>query len=151
MGQAMAKQKRARGVHTAVVLQPDVLESLRQSPRGVSNEIRHRIDRTLYEDGFDQKTRELAADIMEIAGELQRQTGVTWHLNRSAHQALVEAVRWWLDSIKPPMNDVATASDLFVGDPLTRGQSVAQSWQRIKAEMAKSHQEILGLHEGDKS
>jgi hypothetical protein len=145
------KAKRARGVHTAVVLQPDVLESLRQSPRGVSNEIRHRINRTLYEDGFDQKTRELAADIMEIANELHRQTGVTWHLNRGAHQALVEAVRWWLDSIKPPVDDVGAVSDLFVGDPLTRGQSVAQSWQRIKAEIAKTDQEIINLHEGDKS
>jgi len=148
----MAKKMRARGVHTAVVLQPDVLESLRKSPRGVSNEIRHRINRTLYQEQFDLQTRELAADIMEIAAELHRQTGVSWYRNRSAHEALIEAVRTWLDSIKPPIDGTAaTVSDLFVGDAVTRGQSVAQSWQRIKAEMAKSNREILGRHEGGKS
>ena len=52
----MKKSKRAR-VHTAVVLPPDVLEQLRRSERGVSEEVRRRVDRTLDEDAFDEKPR----------------------------------------------------------------------------------------------
>ena len=50
------QKKRKRGIHTAVVLEPEVLERLRKSKEGVSFEIRERIRRTLEQDTFDGRT-----------------------------------------------------------------------------------------------
>jgi hypothetical protein len=146
----MAKAKRGRGVHTAVVLSPEVRDQLKESERGLSEEIRERIERTLEWDTHDEPTRELAADIMGIAHELNRQTGVAWHTNSVAHDALAAAVQLLLENTKPPAGSAAV-SDLFVGDPRTRGRSVAQFYLRIKAENEKTRQELLRRHTGDKS
>jgi hypothetical protein len=99
-------------------------------------EIRHRLTLTLEEDQFEMPTRELARDVMFLADEVKRQSGLSWHTYPKAHEALAEALRMWLEIIKPPIAESAAASDLFgPDDPSTLGRSIARSYQREKVKI----------------
>ena len=68
-----------RGVHTAVVLPPEVLDQLRKSERGVSEEIRRRIALTFEQDAADRVIRELCDEVRRIADKLRQDFGAEWH------------------------------------------------------------------------
>jgi hypothetical protein len=106
-------------------------DQLRQSAIGLSEEIRQRVDRTLYEDQFDAQTREFAVDIMHIA-DMVKDTGVTWHQNPKAFEAFSIAVAEWLKVIEPKW--VGGAADDLLGpvDPGTLGVTIARAYKRMK-------------------
>jgi hypothetical protein len=150
----MGKTKlRGRGIHTAVVLPPEVLDRLRQSERGVSEEIRRRIALTLEQDAIDPATRELLAAVTWIAGELHRQSRASWHAFPKAHEALSVAIQTWLEMVKPKEPGGAANDLLSPDDPPTLGRSIARHYQRFKAEMEKTDRELRNLSQGkgDKS
>jgi hypothetical protein len=128
-----------------VVLPPDVLEQLRASERGVSEEIRRRIVLTLEAETYDEQTRELAVDIMGLADEVTRQSEVPWHSNPKAHQALATAIQVWLED-HPPTGFGAASAALFGPDhPETLGRSIAKYYERFKAVRKKTEKEIAAL------
>jgi len=114
---------RQPGVHTAVRLPPEVLEKLRQSERGVSEEIRERIARTLLEDELDPNTRDLLNLARWLAEFLRSDFGGQWwHASPRAHEAFVAGVAELLAHYKPreppvvrgPAGEVRVGvSDLF--------------------------------------
>jgi hypothetical protein len=114
-----------------VVLQPDVLDKLRKGSGGVSEEIRRRIDRTLFEDGYSQATRSLADAAMWIADEIDRQVGAPWHTSRNGHLAVATALQTWLVELCAPDAASDPTQDSFgPDDPGTLGRSVARQYQR---------------------
>jgi hypothetical protein len=138
----------------AVALPPDIRDQLQAAAdtagHSLAEEIRRRINRTLYEDSFDEPTRKLATAVKWLAEEVSRQSEVPWHSNPRAQKALAAAIQDRLEITAPPWQ--GAASDLFgPGDPATLGRAISRSYQRVDAEMEKTHQEILRRHTGDKS
>jgi hypothetical protein len=133
----MEQEKKPRGVHTALVLQPDVLEKLKKGSGGVSAEIRRRIDRTFLEDEFSEATRSLADAVMWIADEIDRQIGLPWNASRNGHLAVATALQTWLELCAPAA--ISGKDPLLFGpdDPETLGRSVARQYQRFNSDLAK--------------
>ncbi len=135
------KAKKPR-VQVAVRLEPEMLEELQKDGHlSLSDEIRQRINRTLFLDTYDDATRAFAEDVMWLANEISRQVGSTWSFSHNGHLALGTAVQTWLEINAPPLQ--GAASDLFgPDDPTTLGRSVARHYQRVKSEVEKSTEEI---------
>lgn len=86
---------------------------LRQSSRGLSEEIRDRLERTLKEDATDPVTRELRNAVADIA-ELVRQDFGDWHTSRRAHAVFTAMLVLRLADYAPPkVAPSAAVSDLF--------------------------------------
>jgi len=93
--------------------------------RSIADEIRRRLELTLYLDKFEPQTRELALDIMELANELRlHQGGYPWWDHPKAHEGFVEAVTTWLDGLKPVQDPGGVG---IHADPRTVGQIVARA------------------------
>jgi hypothetical protein len=123
-------------------------DHLRQSPIGLSEEIRRRVKRTFIEEQFDAPTRELADDIMELARLVQVQIASTpesqppWHANPESYQALTVAMARWMKINEPKW--VGGAADDLAGplDPNTWGVMVATTYRQIKEYREKTIQEM---------
>jgi hypothetical protein len=118
------KPKRKRGIHTAVVLEPEVLERLRTSKEGVSFEIRERIRRTLEQEEFEAPSRALANAAMVLADEISRQSGTPWHATRKGRQAIVAAFQQLVEELPEPQTN--SPEDKFTDDPATLGRAIAR-------------------------
>lgn len=153
------KKKRRRSapamVHTAVVLPPDMIERLKQSERGLSEEIRRRLERSLAEDAalaaIDPETQDLIEAVAWMADQLQRDTSVPWHYHQRAHEALSTAFQTYFASLKPPLSEGPPGvTDLFLAyladDPQTLGRAIARHYVRFKEELRKSEAELRELH-----
>ena len=142
------KRERTETVQTAVRLPRDMLERLKQSPDGVSQEIRRRLEQSFAQDAAkearDPKTTELADDVAWLADAITHQVKPAagplgaWHSNEATHAALAEALRTWMDIIKhPPIGllgrvDPPNPGLLGPDDPPTLGRATARHLQRAK-------------------
>jgi hypothetical protein len=167
----MKEKKRTRGIHTAVVLPPDVLDQLRRSELGVSEEIRRRVALTLEDDAYDAPTRELVRGIMRLAAEVERETGCAWHDHSGAHLAFRQAILSRLARLKPKQGPITFGERPHQtgpgDDPQIIGQWVEYSaWEtrdwtpealeQLRIGKEESWREIVRLqqqreHKGDKS
>jgi hypothetical protein len=96
-----------------------------------AEEVRQRILRTIIEDAVaDAKTRELARDVIGLVTDIHALAGSVWHRHPDVHQAVVEAVKTWLEGIAPPEMKSRAAHDLLgfltADDPLTIGRTIAR-------------------------
>jgi hypothetical protein len=115
----MAKAERGRGVHTAVVLSPEVRDKLKQSERGLSEEIRERIERTFKYDEVDPVTRELVEGLINIAALLRIDFGAEWHRMPRAYEAFATAAAQRLAGYALPPDIVAdTTSEMLTENDL---------------------------------
>jgi hypothetical protein len=115
----MAKAERGRGVHTAVVLSAEVRDKLKQSERGLSEEIRERIERTLKYDELDPVTRELVEGLINIAALLRIDFGAEWHRWPRAYEAFATAAAQRLAGYALPPDIVAdTTSEMLTENDL---------------------------------
>jgi hypothetical protein len=103
----------------------------------VAEEIRQRLNRTLYEDEtFDEPTRELAEDIRRLAHEITAQAG-SITLPRVL-EALAEAIKTWMELTQTEKKDehglygVASWDVLGPNDPPTLGRTIAHTLFRAK-------------------
>jgi plasmid stability protein len=145
----------------AVALPPDIRDRLQieaaAAGHSLAEEIRRRLNRTFYEDSFDARTRELAADLVQIAEAIAREKTFSWYSHEKANDTLAAAFTTWLDGLKPKREGTTPgASDLLWGDddPATLGRSIARHWRRVKTEIERSNREILdnvAKSKGDKS
>jgi hypothetical protein len=67
-------------------------EAARRNRVSLADEIRRRIDFTLYVETFDYWTVELASCVLELAKALEGMRGVAWHAHPKAHEAFAEAL-----------------------------------------------------------
>jgi hypothetical protein len=106
----MARQAR---VQTGLRLDGEVIDRLRHSERGLSDEIRDRLERTFKEDAIDAVTRELRDGLTNIAANLALDFGAQWHASPRAHEAFAAAIAQRVAAYAPPPRDGVGASDLF--------------------------------------
>src|SRR5262245_46164727 len=118
------QKKRKRGIHTAVVLEPEVLERLRRSKEGVSFEIRERIRRTLEQEAFDTPSRALANAVMWLADEINRVSGTPWYATRKGRQAIVAGFQQLVEELPIPLTN--SLEEKFTDDPSTLGRAIAR-------------------------
>ena len=108
-------------VHTAVVLPRDLLEQLRgdakASDRGLSTEIRHRLQLTYDQEGLprDAKMADLVETIKWLADNLARALGMKWHEHPYAMAAFKAGVVELLTKYEPK-GDENTRADAPVGE-----------------------------------
>jgi hypothetical protein len=107
-------------VQTGLRLDAPMFEQLRKSRRGVSDEIRHRVQRTFDEDSIDPVTRELRDGLVNLAGLLRLDFGEGWYSLPQAHAAFTAALVQRLARYKPPQLSPAPggASDRIPPDVL---------------------------------
>jgi ParG len=104
-----------------------------EAGHSVAEEIRQRLDRTLYEDAaFDEPTRALAEDVRRLAHEVAAQAGALT-LPR-VHDALAEAIKTWLQLTKPQPANIGAVSDMLASsDPPTLGRTIAHTLHRARS------------------
>jgi hypothetical protein len=90
-----------RGVNTSVVLPPWIHERLKNSDRGVSEELRDRVERTLADEGIDERTRLLRDAVVYLADHLSKEMGAAWHSSPKVHQELVAGIARHLERQRP--------------------------------------------------
>jgi len=131
----MANVERGRGVHTAVVLSPEVRDKLKQSERGLSEEIRERIERTFKYDEVDPVTRELVEGLINIAALLRIDFGAQWHRWPRAYEAFAAAAAQRLAGYALPQGIVADTTSEMVTEndlPETVGRMRERDDQRAR-------------------
>jgi hypothetical protein len=148
------KRERTETVQTAVRLPREMHERLKQSPDGVSEEIRRRLERSFELDAFDPRTRDLVEAVAWMADQIERDTMSSWHQRPKAHETLVEALQTYLAKLKPaPSGGTPGVSDMwdsFIDDPPTLGRAIARHYVRFKEELQKSEAELNELHRKEK-
>jgi hypothetical protein len=90
-----------RRVQTGLRLDSAMFQQLRQSDRGVSDEIRDRLQRTFQEDSVDPVTRELRDGLVNVAKMLRLDFGEEWYSSPPAYEAFTAAVVQRLARYKP--------------------------------------------------
>jgi hypothetical protein len=138
MGQPVKVKKRVRGVHTAVVFSPEVLEQLRSSERGVSEEVRRRVALTFEQDAIDPVTRELRDGLLNIAALLRSDFAADWHALPWAHKAFAAAIVQRLAEYAPPERPNLAVDALFdppetIGRLRERDDQRAHDYPQLKA------------------
>lgn len=118
-------------VHTGVRLDAKILERLSAGDRGVSDQIRERLERTFAEDDLDATTRELREFIASIASVLRADFGCEWHEYPRVHQAFSAAVAQRIAAYKPPARELpVAASDLLYFGPDDAPETIGRMRER---------------------
>jgi hypothetical protein len=89
-------------VHVGVRVDPAIADRLRASERGLSDEIRERLERTFKYDEVDPVTRELVEGLINIAELLRVDFWAEWHALPGAYKAFAAAVAQRLSAYAPP-------------------------------------------------
>jgi hypothetical protein len=132
------KAQRGALVQTGLRLEAEILDRLRSGGRGLSDEIRERLERTFKEDAIDPVTRELRGGLLTIAARLRADYGAEWHASWYAHQAFTAAIKQRLAGYEPPEPPPSAAvADLFeppdtVGRLRERDDQRAQSYPHLE-------------------
>jgi hypothetical protein len=135
-------QKRSDTVQTAVRLPREMFDRLRQSERGVSEEIRERIGRTFKED-TDPITQELIVGLLRLADAVRLDLGAAWHARKYPLEAFAAAVAQRLaDYAATHDTGLGAADELFpfpqdppeaVGRTLERQDQRSHSYEHLQA------------------
>jgi hypothetical protein len=88
-------------VHIGVRVDSSIADRLRASERGLSDEIRERLDRTFKYDAVDPVTRELLEGLINIAVLLRVDFGAEWHAWPGVYRAFAAAVAQRLSAYAP--------------------------------------------------
>jgi hypothetical protein len=157
------KAQRGTLVQTGLRLEAEILDRLRSGGRGLSDEIRDRLQRTFKEDAIDPVTRELRDGLVSIAARLHLDSGAEWYASPYAHRAFVAAIAQRVDAYAPPPEESSAAvSDLFeppdtVGRLRERDDRRAQSYPHLEGaqkrhstrRMARAARHMKGKREND--
>jgi hypothetical protein len=91
-------------VQIGVRLDPAVIDRLRASEHGLSDEIRERLERTFKYDQVDPITRELVEGIINIAALLRLDFETEWHAWPPPFEAFMEAIKQRAAEYAPPLD-----------------------------------------------
>jgi hypothetical protein len=117
-------------VHTGIRLDAKIVERLSVGERGISDQIRERLERTFAEDDLDAITREFRDGLMNIAVRVRADFGCEWHMMPRAHQAFAAAVAQRVAGYAPPPNESAAASDLMFFGPNDEPETIGRMRER---------------------
>jgi hypothetical protein len=130
---AVRKRKRETLVQTGLRLEAGLLNRLRNSGRGLSDEIRDRLERTFKNDSIDPVTRELCDGLVNVAERLRDDFGAEWHAWPLAYQAFAAAIAQRIVAYAPPPGVMEDAAADLLGPnypPETLGRIREQDDQR---------------------
>ena len=102
--------------HVGVRVDPAIADRLRASERGLSDEIRERLERTFKYDEVDPVTRELVEGLINIAALLRIDFKAEWHAWLGAYEAFAVAVAQRLSAYAPPSGMVVDPESGFQED-----------------------------------
>jgi hypothetical protein len=139
--------EKVKTVQTAMRLPSEMHERLKQSQDGVSEEVRGRLQQSFdVEDRYDPQTRELGADICELARLLRDQAKFEWHQHPEVHAALTAAIAVCLESRAPKLEGVPPAIRGFKpGHGANVGSVLATNFIHNRAAEKKRQAEIEQL------
>jgi hypothetical protein len=103
-------------VHVGVRVDHAIADRLRASERGLSDEIRERLERTFKYDEVDPVTRELVEGLINIAALLRIDFKAEWHAWLGAYEAFAVAVAQRLSAYAPPSGMVVDPESGFQED-----------------------------------
>jgi hypothetical protein len=150
--ESKSRRKELGFAQTGLRLPREMLERLKKDDLSVSEGIRIRLERTFEEDALDPPTRKLAAALIRIAEEVEREVGHQWHSSPVAHEAFTAAIMQRLDALKPSALTGA-AHDLFlksIDDPGTIGRSIERRRRRVEQANEQTKAELLAKFKGGK-
>lgn len=107
------KAKSGTLVQTGLRLEAEILDRLRGGSRGLSDEIRDRLERTFAEELIDAATRELREFLANIAADVRADFGCEWHVAPRAHEAFAAAVAHRIAAYAAAVGEVGSADDLL--------------------------------------
>lgn len=110
------KAGRTTLVQTGLRLEPGILRRLRTG-RGISEEIRDRLERTFVEDALDPVTRELRDGVVNIINALRQDYEAEWHTSPAAHEALAAALAQRIANYAPTPGALVDAVAEMPEDP----------------------------------
>jgi hypothetical protein len=114
-------------VQTAMRIPREMHERLKQSPAGVSEEIRRRLEESFAaEDTYDAATRSLGEDVMELALLVQQQAKMTWHSHVDVHAAVRTAIDRYLERTAPIAGEDQAAPPIHGFSPRDRAESTGR-------------------------
>jgi hypothetical protein len=115
-------------------------EQARANGRSLSEEVRARIDQSVFDDRYDKETQELGRDIMRLAQMNAMSTqwdapGGSWRNDLKHFKALRVVVDVWFDIVARGLNLKDDQRSKF--DPVTLGKSTAHAYADIKPMLIK--------------
>lgn len=118
-------------VHTGIRLDAKIVERLSVGERGISDQIRERLEQTFAEDDLDGVTRELRDGLVNIAARVRADFGCEWHMMPRAHQAFAAALTQRVAGYAPPPREApAAASDLMFFGPDDEPETIGRMRER---------------------
>jgi hypothetical protein len=113
-------------VQTAMRIPREMHERLKQSPAGVSEEIRRRLEESFArEDTYDEATRSLGEEVMELAVLIQQQAKTAWHGHIDVHAAVRAAIGNYLE-LTAPAGDGQAVSAIRGFSPRDRAETAGR-------------------------
>jgi hypothetical protein len=146
-------------VHTAVVLPAEMLAELREwgarHGRTMSQEIRERLAGSLFEETRDAKTKQLEAEIVQLAFEVLHDFKAHWHAEPRAHKAFLAAVADQIGSYEPPPTPTSGSPEDLSDPPDVIGRALARRYRRDReavesARMAVRQAQRIKRKQGNK-
>jgi hypothetical protein len=137
----MAQADPARSlVHVGVRVDPAIADRLRASDRGLSDEIRERLERTFKYDQVDPVTRELVEGLINIAASLRVDFWGEWHSWPGAYEAFATAVAQRLSGYAPgpgmaidPESEIKEDETKMIGRTRERDDRRVHDYPHLKA------------------
>jgi hypothetical protein len=144
------KKRRRRSkpamIHTAIVLPSEMIQLLKQSERGLSQEIRHRLTQSLVADEHDPRTRKLAGAVMELSRIIAEQAKHQWFDHPEVHAALMGAVHEYLVRYRPSIEGTPAEIPGFKpGHSTTLGKMIGANFVITEAARERQRQELVSL------
>jgi hypothetical protein len=117
-----------KSVQTALRLPSEMHERLKKSGEDVSKEIRRRLEESFQnEDSYDEATRTLGDDVMELAALIQGQAKIQWQSHIEVHAAVRAAVGRYLELTAPVVGEVGTSTSTIRGfSPRERAETAGR-------------------------
>jgi hypothetical protein len=140
------KRQRSETIQTAVRLPRAMYRQLKEGRLGVSGEIRERLAQSFDADLFDFHTATLGNAVKWMATRIQQDTGIAWHADPKACEAISVAVQTYLAAIlQSPPAEKSAAGKEFLEDPPTLGRAIARDYIRAFGTMDAGIEEVLSM------
>jgi hypothetical protein len=145
----MKSERDTRSIQTAVRMPAWMVAKLKENPQGLSDELRRILQKEFdAQDHFDEATRQLGADVMELARLAVAQARVPWTVHPEAHALVASAIAAYLEAVGPPKSEPGVAlpvTRLKPGRGAASGKALTLNFLQNRDAMRRKHEEILEL------
>jgi hypothetical protein len=151
--------KRAK-VQTALRLDEEVIDRLRQDGRVLADEIRDRVDWTLEIEPCDAATKDFLRQVARMAADIERETGSPWHKHAGSLAAFRQALLSRLKRVQPegpakfgarPHQSGGQSDPQEIGvwseyETWETRDRDSQAWLQFRTAKEESWRELIAIH-----